>query len=319
MPFSITPTTAEHIIGAVDATLQQPDGASDTFVAGFLDVPVDSARNALVMAEQLKIIRQNNQLYSAINPYAHYLVTSNIHQKAAILRLILEQYLPYKAFKHRLTITESTNEAVNQVKAIYSISTHREEVLSTFLSLGTYTNSLIGESAGRYRVSEPLDDGFFNIVTEVVQDREQAEFIIRTNLGRNASEWIDYQDVFTPLVTAYQNLDSVKNDPRAPIVNAANALESFLTQYANHHGVNISGATGINAKADKLSTARHLTVKHKNMVKYLGHVRNAADHGIDAAIGQMWDISTRTSIEYVHVAQSVIIDLVASLNNDYIV
>ena len=75
---------------------------------------------------------------------------------------------------------------------------------------------------------------------------------------------------------------------RAPIVHAGNAVESFLSQLAAHHGVNVQNAHGINAKVDVLAKANHLLSKHKFMVKYLGHVRNAADHGVDAEIGTQW-------------------------------
>jgi predicted XRE-type DNA-binding protein len=42
------------------------------------------------------------------------------------------------------------------------------------------------------------------------------------------------------------------------------------------------------------------------MVKYLGHLRNAADHGVDSEIGTQWQVSAKTAVEYVHVAQSTI-------------
>ena len=81
----------------------------------------------------------------------------------------------------------------------------------------------------------------------------------------------------------------------------------------DNYGVNIQGANGINAKADRIAQNNHLTHKHKFMVKYLGHVRNATDHGTDAEIGQTREISKETAIKYVHVTQSVISAIVASV------
>jgi hypothetical protein len=101
--------------------------------------------------------------------------------------------------------------------------------------------------------------------------------------------------------------------------NAGNAIESFLVQVADHYGMNVQNAMGINAKADQIAQAHHLTAKHKFMIKYLGHVRNAADHGTDQEIGQAWEITKETAIEYVHVTQSVILDVVAYMNNRFIV
>jgi len=125
--------------------------------------------------------------------------------------------------------------------------------------------------------------------------------------------------VLENLITAYQRAAVAEQDSRAPIVHAGNAVESFLSQLATHHGVNVQNAHGINAKADALGTPNHLLSKHKFMVKYLGHVRNAADHGVDAAIGTQWDVSQNTAVEYVHVAQSVISAIVAQINNRFTV
>jgi hypothetical protein len=43
-----------------------------------------------------------------------------------------------------------------------------------------------------------------------------------------------------------------------------------------------------------------------NVGKYLGHVRNAADHGIDRDVAAQWGIRPSTGIEYVFVACSFI-------------
>jgi hypothetical protein len=43
--------------------------------------------------------------------------------------------------------------------------------------------------------------------------------------------------------------------------------------------------------------------------KYLGHVRNAADHGIDQDVGAAWTIRPQTGLEYVHVACSFLVSI----------
>lgn len=321
MPFEVFTTTAEDVIGATDAVLQVKTGADENLVASFLDIPVDNARNALLMAEQLGLIQaSNNGLYVPICPYAVYLVTGIIQQKAAILRLMLEQYDPYRVFKFRLEITNSVQEAANHVKALFNFQAHRGEIISTFISLGTYTNSLIAEGAGRYRISEGEVIPYFSIINDVVRERETAEAHVRRQLGNTSSNWINYQEVLTPLVTAYQRAATADVDPRAPILYAGNAIESFLDQLARNYGINLTGANGINAKAERISQAHRLVEKHKYIIKYLGHVRNATDHGIDQEIGQAWNVSRNTAIIYVHVAFSIISDILESVvNNNFVV
>lgn len=140
----------------------------------------------------------------------------------------------------------------------------------------------------------------------VIQQREDAAQAVRRLLGEQVVAWIDGPNVFENLVTAYQRSATSETDSRAPIVHAGNAVESFLSQLAQHHSVNVQTAHGINAKADRIGQANHLLSKHKFMVKYLGHLRNAADHGVDSEIGTQWQVSAKTAVEYVHVAQSTI-------------
>jgi len=320
MSFEIYRTTAEHVIGATDAALQKREGVDSSLVARFLDIQSDYALRALEMAEQLGLLSRNNAgLFIPFFPYAVYLITSNRVQKAAILRFVLEQYPPYKTFKSRLALEELAPKAAMQAKALHNIQADRNDIVSTFINLGTYAGSLISEGAGLYRPAEGDPVDYLRIVEDVVQDRETAELHLTRRMGLEVVNWIDQQEVFNHLVIAYQRLTQIEEDPNAPIVHAANAVESLLSQLAAHYGVDIKNAYGINAKADRLSSENYLKTKHKFMLKYLGHVRNAADHGIDQEINHTWDISQNTAIEYVFVAQSVIIDLVAYLKGRFVV
>lgn len=320
MSFEIYRTTAEHVIGATDAALQKRDGVDESLVAQFLDITNAYARNALCMAEQLGLLSKDKAgEFSPSFPYAVYLITSVRQQKAAILRFVLEQYPPYKTFKYRLALTGLAPEAASQVRTLHNIQAHRDDILSAFTNLGTYANSLVSEGAGLFRPAEGKATDYLLVIGEVIQDRETAELHVRRRMGSEAADWVNQQEVFSPLVTAYQKAALSEEDSRAPIVYAANAMESFLSQLAAHHNVNIQNANGINAKAERLAQANHLVIKHKFMLKYLGHVRNAADHGVDQEIGKAWEISQNTAIEYIHVAQSVIADMVAYLKGRFVV
>ncbi|OGP54475.1 MAG: hypothetical protein A2Y65_09870 [Deltaproteobacteria bacterium RBG_13_52_11] len=320
MSFEVYQTTAEHIIGATDAALQKNNGVDKNLVANFLDIPDESAQNALCMAEQLKLVFKNKTgKFMPLFPFAIYLVTSVRQNKAAILRLVLEQYTPYKTFKFRLELDGLAPAAASKVRALYKINAHRDVILGSFIDLGTYTNSLISEGAGLYRPKKGEPTEYLSVVEEVIQDRETAALHVRRRIGAEAADWVDENEVLDHLITAYQRAAQVHEDQRAPIVHAANAVESFLAQLADHYTVNVKNADGINAKAEKLAQENHLTTKHKFMLKYLGHVRNAVDHGKDPEIGQTWEISKTTAIEYVHVAQSVISALVAYSQKKFVV
>lgn len=320
MSFQVYLTTAEEVIGAVDATVQKREGATDQLISDFLDIPLQNARNAAKMAVQLGFITENaKNTFKPIYPYATYLITSNAKQRAAILRFLLEEYDPYKTFKNRLIITSSVQDSANQVKALYQIDAHRGDIASTLISLGTFTNSISAEGAGKFTPVISKVNNFLFEFEEVINDKQTVELKIRQRMGEEICQWISFEDVLSPLVTAYQRTFHVNEDPRAPIVHAGNAFESFLVQVADHYTVNIERASGINAKIDAITNAGHLTVKHKNVSKYLGHIRNACDHGVDATIGQAWTITPETAVEYVHVCLTSIRSIYDCIHGNYII
>jgi hypothetical protein len=321
MPFEVYRTTAEQIIAATDAALQNLKGIDAQTISLFLDTAQEFARDALKMAVQLGLLTEQNQdEFVAGSPCSKYLVTSVREEKAAVFRFVLEQYKPFSVFKQRLDLaTGVVGEAATQTKALCAITAHRDVVASTLIDLGTYARALTSQGAGLYLASEGRNTEFLRVMDNVLADRQNTELFICRRLERGAAEWIERDGVLENLITAYQRLKAVSEDARAPIVHAGNAVESFLVQLAAHYHTNIENAPGINAKAERLGQANHLSTKHKNMLKYLGHIRNAADHGVDTEVGQQWSIRESTTIEYVHVALSAIGDLVDAKNGKFIV
>jgi hypothetical protein len=115
--------------------------------------------------------------------------------------------------------------------------------------------------------------------------------------------------VIVPLADAL--LRAKSGDSRGAVVTAGNAIESYLDDLATQKSVSLSGATGINAKLDRFDRAGTLPKKLVHVGKYLGHIRNAADHGTDADVGASWSIRKETGIEYVFVACSFVAAAVA--------
>jgi hypothetical protein len=308
------------VIAATDAVLLKSVGCDDAFVAHFLDVPQENSRHALEMACQLALIENDPAVgYRPRRPFATYVVTAREVQKAAVLRLVLEDYEPYRVFKSRLEIVGLAPQAAEQVKQLYNMARHRDEIKDTLVNLGTYAQSLVSEGAGLFRVAttDTRQASFLDVVAAVAADRATAETAVRRKLGGDAAVWIDQADVFAPLVTAYQHLFP-GTEPRSTVLYAGNAVEAFLVQLAAHHHVNLAGASGINSKVDRIATAGRLTTKQKAVLKYLGHIRNAADHGNDQEIGGPWDISPETATEYVHVAFGATRSVVARLSGRHI-
>lgn len=195
------------------------------------------------------------------------------------------------------------------------LGAHREEIKDTIISLGTYAHSLVSEGAGLYRIAEDSEQNadYLLAIAEVASDRTAAELTVRRLLGDDVCNWLNVDEVLNPFYTAFLMLANSDNEPRSPILYAGNAVESFVVQLASHHGLSTSSSPGINAKVDTIKRAGYLNSKYSFILKYLGHVRNACDHGIDPEIGVTWEISPETSKEYVYVALTCIKHVVHSV------
>jgi hypothetical protein len=315
------PTTALHIMGAVDCAVLSRQGADAALLAEFLDIVQPQAENALLMGEALGLLEREEpgRPFHARGLLPQILVSCNQARRPCVFRLALEQYEPFALFAHRLAQSHTAQEAARAVRAVVGLAAHREEIASTLTDLGTFSNALEVRAGGLLLPRGREVEDYLSATADVLDDRQSALLFVTRRLGTTASQWVDRVNVLDHLVTAYQRSSLARDDSRAPIMHAGNALESFLEQFATHHAISLAGATGINAKADRLYQAnpRRITTKHLNLLKYLGHVRNAADHGIDSETGQTWTITEGTSHEYVHVAMTAISSVVAFLSGTH--
>jgi hypothetical protein len=320
MEYDIFPTTAETIISSIDVVLLSEQRSNAADVARFLDTKETYAGNALKMAAQLGFIQEEaGEQFVPRVPYACYLVSSKPDQKAVVLRFLLEDYRPYSFFKARLDVVQDVMRAAQETKVFLNITADKDEIKDTLISLGQYTQSIESAGAGIFNVA-PLvhrDAPFLRVLQQVVSDREASKTHVRRRLGDQATSWIDPHQVLDPLVTGLQKLAD-PTDTKGPIQYAGNAIDSFLAQVAREKSVPVASAHGINAKASALLDRKVIAKKQKALLKYLGDIRNAADHGTDSEIGTTWDIAGETTIEYVSVAVSAIRSIVARIKGQYI-
>jgi hypothetical protein len=136
------------------------------------------------------------------------------------------------------------------------------------------------------------------------QEATSAENLVRKQLGLEAAATVSRDEVIVPLADAA--LRAKDNDATGAVVFAGNAIESYLEGLAGRLNVNVTGATGINSKLERFGQAGHFPKKLIQVGKYLGSIRNAADHGVDPDVGASWTIREATGVEYVLVACSFI-------------
>lgn len=304
MPRPFAQSTAELVMQVTEAV--QANGEADsTFVQNFCDLSATQADNALQLSVDLGLLQLNAGKYTSANPIVSFVATPDESRKAALLRVVLESYEPFIVFRNRLTATNSADTAAQQTKAKLDIDAHREEIKDTLISLGTYTSALSSKGGGRYTAADhELNNQLWGLAASA-NDLAAAEAIIRQQIGSKVDQ-LDRTEVIVPLANALLNATASRTNDA--VADGARAVESFLARLADRLTVNLAGANGINQKLDKFRPGNHLPKKVVEAAKYLGQVRNAADHGVDVdpEVGNVWEIQQSTALQYVFVACSFI-------------
>jgi hypothetical protein len=299
-------STAEDVIASIEAVVVNGKPTTPAFVAQFVDVPQDRAENALNLAVELGFLSVNAGNYSACKPLSQMFVVPNAPPKIAALRVALESYEPFLLFRMRLKATGLPVEAARQTKATLDLAGHRDIIKDTLINLATYSHALITQGGGLFA---PADDAVENQLLALAQacgDLVAAEARIRLQIGDPAVAVVSRNDVLLPLANAL--LRAASGDARGAVVLAGNAVESYLEALAARiGGVNLAGAAGLNAKLERFATANALPRKLIAVGKYLGNIRNAADHGLgDPDVAAPWTIQESTGTEFVFVACSFV-------------
>lgn len=315
MPYDIIFAPAEDIVGVVDAILAKPEECSVNFISEFADISSTQTLNALHMAEQLGLAAPDSTLntYNSNSFLARLIVSSrDDNHKAAIMRLVLEQYEPYLCFKARFSFTNSIDLACKQVKTIYSMPCTYKDIRNTFINIATYSKAMINDGANSYKLNQD-EVSYIEILELALKFKSNDDNALRIHLGNHVCEFIDTEKVFNPLSDAYSLIQNSETEPKAPILYAGNAFESFLQQIADAHAVSLIGKHGISQKSDTLNAV--LSKKHRGMINYISQVRNAVDHGADPEEdGKIWNISDGTAQMYPIIVASIIKNIVLKEN-----
>jgi hypothetical protein len=296
-------TTAEHVVGSTDAVTAFPNGADAAAVAGFLDISEAHATAALQLATDLTLLQEATGHYFAKNAFVRNIPAADQAARAGMLRVVLEAYAPFITFRQRWLSTTDFDKAAQQTKQVHQLSMHRDEIRATLISLATFAGIISTGGGGRYEMAAPPAMNPLLSLAAACADNAAAIERIEVQLGPSAAATASRTDVIAPLATAL--LRSAQADgSREAVVSAANAVESFLFEEGTALNLGVATAPGINAKLALFKT--HIPDKLIKSGAYLGHIRNAADHGVDAQINQTWTIRPSTGLEYVFVSCSFI-------------
>jgi hypothetical protein len=290
------------MVASVEAALAHSGTCDKEFAAAFADMTVDRAAAALDLACELKLLTKSGSDYTVTHPMASLLRTPQVAEKAAVLRIVLEKFEPFVVFRQELDATADATIAATRAKTTLDLQPHREDVKTTLLDLATFSGALKSTSGGKY---ERDVQGLFPSLKELAAgatEKAAAVLQVREILTAEFANTLSVDDVIDPLGDALRHASG--GNSREAVVHAGNAVESYLTVLSVAHQIGLVGATGLNAKLDRFDQAHSLPKKLIFVGKYLGHVRNAADHGVDADVGRSWTIQNGTGLNYVYVSLS---------------
>ena len=306
MPRPFATTTAEQVIATVEAVVVNNKRTTAAFAADFSDnLPnVAQATAALEMAQDLGLVQKDGQAWINGSPLSRFLSTSAQPQKAAVMRIVLESYDAFSLFRQQLVATGDATRAARQTRKVLDLDAHHEQIKDTLVGLGTYAQALKTSGGGQYAATDQPFADALAVLAKACADVAAAEARIRENLGQDAADTVSKNEVIDPLANAL--IRAATPDARGAVLEAGNAVESFITVAAVGANIALGGATGINSKLQPFVTGQALPKKIVNVGYYLGHVRNAADHGVDQEVNAPWTIRDTTGVEYVFVACSFI-------------
>src|SRR5690242_19704110 len=109
-------TTAEHVMATVEAIVVNGGPATVDVVAAFLDTTVPNTTAALDMAIELGLLSNAGGNYAASGPLCRF--TAIPEQKAAVLRIVIENYRPFTVFRDRLLVTADLRTAAQATKVL---------------------------------------------------------------------------------------------------------------------------------------------------------------------------------------------------------
>lgn len=287
--------TAEQVVDAVEAVTLVSRPASAADVALHVNLPQASVERALAVAEKLGLVARTASKYVPSAPYDHYFAEASEQRRIDVLRFALEAFGPYRYFKQRLAFHRDSLRGAKETKLRFGYDNHEGEIRETLVSLGQFSGSLTYTTNEGYAVthSEAVAE-FLAIADALSIDAAAIEDFIRVRLGESAYAYVqdERDDIITHLRVTLSKLVAEEHD-ESVVLEAANACENFLIKLAGGHTpvVNLVGKNGVIQKAMALKDAGVLATKHMGYMNFIGHLRNAADHGIDPEVKLEWDLS----------------------------
>jgi hypothetical protein len=287
--------TAEQVVDSVEAVVIAGKPCTSNEIATFVNHPPPTVDRAASVAEKLGLLAFDGATYSAVPPYQNYFAEASESHRIDVLRFALEGFAPYIFFKQRLAFHNDALRAARETRMRFGFTNHESEIRETLLSLGQFSGSLTyTPQTGYVLAKSDAADEFLAAADAISIVGATIDDFLRDRLGVDAFSLIqdEQDDIITHLRAALAKVVADELDEGA-IVLIANSCENFLQKLADeaNPAVDLTGATGIISKADRVRAASLISQKHMGYMTFLGQLRNAANHGVDPEVNLDWTVT----------------------------
>jgi hypothetical protein len=287
--------TAEQVTEVAEATAIAGSPLSAAAIATYLNHPPQTVERALAVADALGLVVKTGSDFEPKTPFGFYFSEATDSRRIDVLRFAPEAFPTYRFFKQRVSLHHDTLKAAREVKHRFGYENHEGEIRETLVSLGQFSGSLIyGTDTGYVVAISGEAETFLAAAEQISLVGASVEDFIRESLSDEAYAYVQDEEagIVTHLRSAVQKVVAGELE-RSAVVHIGNAAENFLIKVADgaNPGVDLSKATGVTSKAQYLKDKKVIADKQMGYFRFLGHLRNAADHGQDPDVNMEWSIS----------------------------
>ncbi len=284
--------TAEQVVDVAEAVAIAGGPATADAVAQHVNHPTETVEHALAVATLLGLVQSVGELYEPAGPFGYYFAEATETRRIDVLRFALEAFPSYRYFKQRIALHRDPLKAARETKHRFTYSNHEGEIRETLVSLGQFSGSLVYATDTGYVVAQSEEaESFLAAAEQIALPGASIEDFIKEWLGDEIYVYVqDEADaIITHLRSAFQKVVAGERD-RSAVVHIGNSCENFLVKIAREAtpAVNLANASGLTSKAQLLEKERVIAAKHMGYMRFLGHMRNAADHGEDVDLNTEW-------------------------------
>lgn len=213
-------------------------------------------------------------------------------ERAQVIRRALLGFRPFEMLIEGFSYGESIDDAVRKTASLLGLPQGAAPNLKLLLKWGVDLGILEQRNGSLGLVAElspSATEGMGSLSAEDVESEARARLFNARRLGRDANNYLDETDRWL----LAEALLTYESDPRGSINASGQALEDFLREIAEDHGLSADArkASGAGQLANMLYSKDVIHNHHQKMVDAAATIRNTTAHRKDKKTLAPWELT----------------------------